>query len=189
MKESSTKSVDAEATPVVAGGSDKVPTSPHDKKRLLKVVLVVGGIVAILVAVFVVWWFFIRQDPNYLNIGQLNSQNQYIKQAQDWANQPVPSSPRDKAVHYGNIATALKAGKEYKYSERYFLLAQKIVDDNKVDKKDVEFYLPLSDLYKAMGNKQKADEYSKKEQDFLKANYSPEVLKQMQEVHLNDPPR
>lgn len=181
--------MDAEATPVVAGGSDKVPKSPRDKKHLVKAGLVIGGIVAILVAIFAVWWFFIRQDPGYLDISKLNSQDKYVKQAQDWAKQPVPNAAKDKAVYYGNIATALTSGKQYKYAERYYLLAQKIVDDNKVDKKDVEFYQGLSDLYKAMGNKQKSDEYSKKEQDFLKANYSPEVLKQMQGVHLNDPAR
>lgn len=189
MKEPSTKSVDTEATPVVAGGSDKVPKAPRDKKHLIKAGLLIGGIVAILVAIFAVWFFFIRQDPNYLNISQLNSQDRFIKQAQDWAGQPVPKTPRDKAIYYGNIAAALKLGKEYKYAERYYLLAQKIVDENKVDKKDVEYYQPLSDLYKAMGNKSKSDEYAKKEQDFLKANYSPEVLKQMQEVKLNDPKR
>lgn len=189
MKEPSTKSVETEATPVVAGGSDKIPQDPRNRKHLVKAGLVVAGIVAVLVAIFAVWWLFLRQDPDYLNIGQLNSQNRFIKQAQDWAAQPVPNAPRDKAVYYGNIAAALKLGKEYKYAERYYLLAQKIVDENKVDKKDVEFYQPLSDLYKAMGNKQKADEYAKKEQDFLKANYSPEVLKQMQEVKLNDPKR
>ena len=189
MKEPSTKSVDTEATPVVAGGSDKVPKSPRDKKRTIELALVIGGIVAVLVAIFAVWWFFIRQDPGYLDISGLNSQNRYIKQAQDWSKQPVPNVAKDKAVYYGNIATALASGKEYKYAERYYLLAQQIVDDNKVDKKDVEFYQGLSDLYKAMGNKQKSDEYAKKEQDFLKANYSPEALKQMQEVKLNDPAR
>jgi len=189
MKEPSTKSVDAEATPVVAGGSDKVPKSPRDKKRTIEIALVIGGIVAVLVAIFAVWWFFLRPGTNYADLSQLNSQDRYIKQAQEWSKQPIPNTARDKAIYYGNIATALAAGKEYKYAEHYYLLAQQIVDDNKVDKKDVEFYQGLSDLYKAMGNKQKADEYAKKEQDFLKANYSPEILKQMQEVKLNDPKR
>lgn len=187
MKKATDTSADKQDAPLVMGGAATKPR--RDNRRLKKNVFVVSLIILVLAAVFTGWWFLIRQDPNYLDISKLNSQDKFVKIAQEYATQPVPDNAKDKAVYYGNIGLALKQGKEYKYAERYYLLAQKIVDENNVDKKDVEFYQGLSDLYKAMGNQAKADEYARKEQDFLKANYPPEVIEQMQKVKLNDPPR
>lgn len=189
MNDASDQSVKKEATPLVVGGEVSKPKRPINKKLWTKVAAIVVTVLIIVAGAVAGWWFFIREDPNYLNISQLNSQDRYIERAQKLAGESVPKEPRDKAIHYGNIAAALKSGKEYVYAERYYLLAQKTVDENNVDKKDVEFYRGLSELYEAMGNQKKADQYSKKEEDFLKANYSPEVLEQMNQVKLNDPPR
>lgn len=176
------------STPVVVGGGGKMPKS-RNKKRLIKVGLIVVIILVLAGGAAAGWWFFVRQDPNYLDISKLNAENKYVAMAQKFASEPAPNAPKEKAIYYGNIGSALKSAKEYVYSERYYKLAEKIIDENKVDKKEIEVYRSLSELYKAMGNQGKADEYAKKEEDFLKANYSEEVLKQMREVKTSDRPR
>lgn len=187
MKEPSTKSVDTEATPVVAGGSDKIPKI-HDKKRIVKNWLVVGGIVAVLVTIFAVWWMVIRQDPNYLNITGLNTGgNKALDQAKLVAQQPVPKDATERANYYAMIGSYLQSGKQYTYAEHYLLTAQKVADDNKLDTKIYRYYTGLADIYRALGNKSKASEYDNKEQKFLESNYSADVLKQMKDTPTDAP--
>lgn len=189
MNDASDQPVNKEVTPLFAGGGASKSKRPINKRLWAKVGIIVGTVVIITAFAVAGWWFFIRQDPNYFNISHLKSEDQYIELAKEYAAKPAPDAPKEKALYYGDIALALKQGKEYTYAERYYLEAQEVVDDNNVDKKEVEFYRGLSDLYKAMGNQKKADEYAKKEEDFLNANYSPEVLKQMREAKLNGVPR
>jgi hypothetical protein len=188
MNDASDQSVNKEAKPLVVGGEASKQKRPVNK-RWAKIRLIVAVVVLVVVAAAAGWWFFIRQDPDYLKISQLNSQNTRIAKAQQLADVPLPKKPEDQARHYGLIGAYLAVAKEYTYAERYYLTAQKLADQHKLNSKEYRFYQPLADIYDATGNKQKAEEYKRKESDFMKANYSKEDLEQMEKVQLNGRPR
>jgi len=160
MNDASDQSVKKEATPLVVGGEVSQP-----KKRFNKKLLIIAGaivVVAVIAVIVALRLFFTSLDPNYLKIDQLDSQNTRIAKAQALARQPLPKEPRDLAMYYGTIASYLYSTKEYTYSEHYYLTAQKVANQHKLNEKEVNFYQGLSDVYKAMGNQQKADDYSGK---------------------------
>jgi tetratricopeptide (TPR) repeat protein len=163
---------------VIAGGSKRVSKKLWLKIVILLVVLVIAGAAA--------WWFMYR-NAGYLNIGGLDSKNEKIATAQELAKQPLPDKPLDKAIYYGDIGAYLQAAKEYAYAEHYYLTAQKVVDDSHVDMKEVRFYSQLADVYKALNNNAKADEYTKKEDAFIKANYSQADIDMMKGSTLDTP--
>lgn len=181
MKEKSDQPAPKEAAPLFVGG--QVAPPKRRKFPWLKIALV---IVVIAVIGTLGWWAWDRQ-VNYLNISHLKSDNVRISDAKDLVKQPVPNDPKDRAVYYATIATELQAGKEYTYAERFLLTAQKVSDENKLDKKEYRFYVGLADLYRIMKNDNKAKEYDQKEQKFLEANYSKETLDQMKETKPDEP--
>jgi tetratricopeptide (TPR) repeat protein len=162
MKETAPKPVEDEVAPLVIGGEATKPARQFNKKRFFKIVAIVVGVLLVAVTAVAIWWIFIRQDPNYLDISKLDGNNPKVAQAQRLAKQTLPKDPKEQALQYGIVGAYLDAGKQYTYAEHYYLTAQKIVDDHKLDTKEVNFYQGLADVYKAMGNKQKADEYDKK---------------------------
>ncbi|HMI09332.1 MAG TPA: hypothetical protein VK497_02935 [Candidatus Saccharimonadales bacterium] len=163
---------------VITGGSKRA-----SKKLWLKIVI----ILLILVLAGLAAWWFVNQKGSYLDISHLNSDNVRVKQAQDLAKQSVPQDAKERAVYYATIATDLQAGNENIYAERFLLTAQKVADENDLDLKDYRYYVGLIDIYKALHNDAKAEEYSQKEQKFLEANYSKEVLEQMKEAQPDEP--
>jgi len=145
----------------------------------------VAVVVVIIAAAVAGWWFFLRTDPGYLDISKLNSQDTHVAKAQQYAKQSLPSKSEDLAMRYGLIAAYLYAGKEYTYSEHYYLTAQKTVEQRKLNQKDYRFYQGLSDTYEKLGNKAKAEQYKQKEKDAIKVNYSAKEIQQMEEMKLN----
>ncbi len=163
---------------VVSSDSKRTPNKLWTKLILLLAVLIIAGVA--------IWWFMYN-NANYLNIKSLDSGNDKIASAQQLADQSVPEKPLDKATYYGEIGAYLQAAKEYTYAEHYYLTAQKVVEDNKLDMKEIRFYAQLADVYKALKNNSKADEYTKKEDAFMKANYSQAEIDQMKETPVDEP--
>jgi flagellar basal body-associated protein FliL len=163
---------------VITGGSKRASKKPWLKIVLLLAVLVVAGVA--------VWWFM-NQKGSYLDISHLNSDNVRVKQAQDLAKKSVPQDAKERAVYYATIATDLQAGDENIYAEHFLLTAQKVADENDLDLKDYRYYVGLIDIYQALHDDAKAEEYTQKEQKFLEANYSKEVLDQMKEAKPDEP--
>ena len=163
---------------VITGGSKPAPKKLWLKIVILIVVLVIAGLAA--------WWFMYR-NASYLTISSLDSGNNYVASAQQMAGQPVPEKPLDKAVYYGKIGAYLQAAKQYTQAEHYYLTAQKVVDDNNVDKKEANFYSQLAEVYKSLKDDTKASEYTKKEDAFMKANYSQAEIDQMKETPTDEP--
>ena len=163
---------------VVSSGSKRA-----SKKLWIKLILLLG---VLIIAGLTIWWFMYN-NANYLNIKGLDSGNDRVAAAQELAAQSIPQKALDKATYYGEIGAYLQAGKQYTYAEHYYLTAQKVVDDNKLDMKEVRFYAPLADVYKALKNNAKADEYTKKEDAFMKANYSQAEIDQMKETPTDEP--
>jgi tetratricopeptide (TPR) repeat protein len=163
---------------VITGGPKSAP-----KKLWLKIVIL---IIVLVIAGLTVWWFMYR-NANYLTISSLDASNDFVASAQQLTNEKLPEKPLDKAIYYGQIGAYLQAAKQYTYAEHYYLTAQKVVDDNHVDMKEARFYSQLADVYKALKNNAKADEYAKKEDAHMKANYSQAEIDQMKETPVDEP--
>jgi len=165
-------------TGVITGESKPVSKKLWLKLVILAIILAAAGTGA--------WWFW-YQNANYLTISGLDSGNDYVASAQQMADQQVPEKPLDKAVYYGEIGAYLQAARQYTHAEHYYLTAQKVADDNKVDMKEVRFYSQLADVYKLLKNDAKSDEYAKKEDAFMKANYSQAEIDQMEGAATDEP--